>query len=80
MRYGITFCLSLPKINLMQEIIATLERLRVTQGLTKRAISAAADITPEYYWKIVEGKCSPAFAIVERLADIVGLKLVLCLK
>jgi transcriptional regulator with XRE-family HTH domain len=57
-------------------LIQFIESERIKQKLTKREISTAADITPQYYDKLIRGESLGSVAIIELLIKKVGFKLI----
>lgn len=60
----------------MEDIIKTIEKMRVIRGITKRSLSIRAEISEEYYWRIVTGHapgCS--YDIISKLCQCVGIQL-----
>lgn len=64
----------------MTNLIATLETHRKLAKISKKDMCAAADITVDYYIKVVADKHSISLEIVAKMADYMGLELKLCLK
>lgn len=64
----------------MKDIIRIIEAQRVLQKVTRRDMAKAADITPEYYTKIIEYKCNPSAIILEMLVKRLDLELIIRLK
>lgn len=63
------------------EIINTIEQLRVKNGLSKRELANKAEITEEYYWRIVTGRATGvAYNVVLRLSEAVGLSFLVYIK
>ena len=61
----------------MKEIIKQIEIMRIHLGYSKRRLSKEADISEEYYWRIITGKAPGCAAeIIERLAKSVGIEIV----
>lgn len=58
-------------------MIHKIDKLRITYGVTQRAMAKAADITPEYYSKVIAGKADVSLRVLERLAKVVGCKIML---
>jgi len=60
----------------MDEIIKDIEKMRVIQGITKRSLSNLADISEEYYWRIVTGNAKGcSYEIIGKLCQVVGIQL-----
>lgn len=58
----------------MKELVVSIEKMRRHKGLSKRNLAEMADISEEYYWKIITGKapgCS--YEIINNLCDAVGI-------
>lgn len=64
----------------MKEIITIIEAQRQLQKITRKEMAASAEITPEYYTKIVEFKCNPSASILELLINRLGLELIVRIK
>lgn len=64
----------------MKEIITIIEAQRSLRKITRKEMAAAADITPEYYTKIIEFKCNPSAAILELLINKLDLELIVRIK
>ena len=63
------------------DIIEAIEARRLATGQTKREIARKAEINEDYYNKIVTGKASGvAYSIVIRLAEAVGLSVLVYIK
>lgn len=56
-------------------IIQQIDKIREINGINKRNLCRAAEITPEYYSKLVAGKSQASIVIVEKLAKAVGFEL-----
>ena len=64
----------------MKDIIAIIEAQRSARKITRRDMAKSADITPEYYTKIIEYKCNPSAAILELLINRLDLELIVRVK
>ena len=62
------------------QLIDKIEQLRQEAGITKRAISSKADITPEYYSLLIAGKSRASIVIIEHLAHAVNYELIIVRK
>lgn len=57
------------------ELMQLMEKMRLNLGLSKRELAIKADITEEYYWKIVTGKApGVADAITKALCKALHIK------
>ncbi len=61
------------------EFLQDIEQLRQIKGMTKRDISRAADITPEYYSKVIHGRADVSSSVLLKLVEAVGGKLIFSL-
>lgn len=59
----------------MQRILLFIEKERTKQGFKKQSYCKEAGITVQYYAKILEGKSSPAYEIIEKMLQVLGYKL-----
>lgn len=64
----------------VKQLFQYIDKHRVFKGLQKRELAIAADITPQYYSELLEGKKTPSIAIVFKLLDAVDLDLKVCLR
>lgn len=58
------------------EFLQDIEQLRELKGMTKREIAKAADITPEYYSKVIHGHADVSSSVLIKLIEAVGGKLI----
>ncbi len=58
------------------EFITDIEELRKLRGMTKRELSRLADITPEYYSKIVHSGADLSATLLLKLISEVGGQLI----
>jgi len=59
-----------------QQIYAAIEKNRLKKGLQRQEVAASADISREYYTKVIEGKApGVAHSIIQRLCEAVGIKI-----
>lgn len=61
-------------------IIHKLDQIRVNMKVTKKDIAGYADITPEYYIKLLSNKHNVSVNVLEKLAERLGFELKLCVK
>ena len=61
------------------EIIKLIDRQREIMGFSKREFAIMADITPEYYSKVIHGHADVSFSVVLSLAKAVNLSIKLVL-
>ncbi len=59
----------------LKRLFNLIEKLRTLKGLNKRELAIAADITPQYYSELLEGKKMPSIAVAFRLLDAVDAEL-----
>ena len=60
----------------MEELTQIMEKIRLNLGLSKRELAIKADISEEYYWRIVTGQApGVAFNIVERLCKALNISI-----
>lgn len=64
----------------VKKMFTSIDQYREFKGLQKKQLAAAADITPQYYSELLEGKKTPSIAIIFRLLDAIDLELKACLK
>lgn len=55
----------------VKRLFHLIEKHRIFAGLNKKELAARADITPQYYSELLEGKKIPSIGIVFRLLDAV---------
>lgn len=59
----------------MEQLVKDIEHMRLCLGLSKRDLAISAEISEEYYWKIVTGRApGVAYTILTHLAAQVGIK------
>lgn len=51
------------------ELFRLIEKLRVFKGLQKQELAKRADITPQYYSELIDGRKTPSISIVFRLLE-----------
>ena len=60
----------------MDKILTDIEYLRTKLGYSKRQLAALADISEEYYWRIVTGQAKGcSYTIIQSLCEVVGLQI-----
>lgn len=60
-------------------IIQQIDEIRELRSITKKDLCAHADITVEYYIKVLKGKHSLSINVLENLADYLQLKITISL-
>jgi transcriptional regulator with XRE-family HTH domain len=61
------------------EIIQLIDRQREIMGISKRSLASIAEITPEYYSKVLHGHADVSFSVILSLAKAVNLSIKLVL-
>ena len=56
-------------------IIQQIDEIREVKGINKRKLCQQADITPEYYSKLINSKSQPSIVILNKLAEAIGYKI-----
>lgn len=58
-----------------KNVMRVIESKRLSRKLHKAKLCSAADISPQYYNRLLEGSSSPSFYIVSSLLTALGCKL-----
>lgn len=61
----------------MEQLIKDIEAMRIALNMSKRELAIKAEISEEYYWRIVTGKApGVAFLIIEKLCNCLGIYII----